>query len=81
MNNNTTIDKETRDGFWAYFDLADELWPEGDPAFQLTLDDFEDHFVAHARTAADALGLPWPPYRPEAENFLLDHYKELRSNG
>lgn len=73
MNKNMTFTDEQRENFWAYFDIADQLWPDPTDEYDWTVDDFEDRFVDQARAAARDLGLPWPPYRPTAEDFALDH--------
>lgn len=65
--------------FWDYFNVADEIYesisgpPVTHPFPALTLEDLDQDFVARAREAADAFGLSWPPYLPEAEEFALDH--------
>jgi hypothetical protein len=58
-------------GFVAYFNAADELWPEAFQVEPLTLDDLDPAAVHAARAAATRLALPWPPYLPDAEEFAL----------
>lgn len=67
-----TIDEEAKSLFWDYFNVADEIWDPG-----TKLDDLEEKFVARAQKAKELFGFSWPPYLPEAEEFLLDHRKEL----
>ena len=82
----TFTDKE-KQLFWTYFDIADEIYisesshpsnprTEGFPP--LTLQDLDQRFVKQAGRAAREFGLSWPPYMPEAEEYALDHRKELQ---
>jgi hypothetical protein len=68
--------------FQAYFNVADELWEDARHARltrdtyrfpPMTLEDLDPKHVAKAEKAANELGLSWPPYLPEAEEFALDH--------
>lgn len=77
------------DDFECYFGVADELWPDegvspaysykAEAEFTMTLDDLDKQFVKRAKRAAEALGLSWPPYLPEAEEFALDLRNGRRS--
>jgi hypothetical protein len=62
--------------FRTYFNVADEMWGDGKGS-GLKLDDLLASAVSDAELAAQRLGLSWPPYLPEAEEFYLDHIKEL----
>lgn len=81
-----------RHDFDEYFNCADELWaPEHRSSHGADVDGWcarcgaivstdalAARHVKAARRAADALGLPWPPYLPAAEVYALDH-PEVRS--
>lgn len=78
------LSASARRRFWRYFNVADEIYegliriPPMDQTISdfdspLTLADLDAEYVAEARRAADELGLPWPPYLPEAEEFALNH--------
>lgn len=60
-------------GFWDYFDLADEMWDyrTGQRAESYLLD-FDEEIVTKARVYAHEKELPWPPYRPVAEECIND---------
>jgi len=62
--------------FWSYFNVADETYDQGGP-LRLTLADLDPALVAEAR-AATALGLPWPPYLPAAEDYALSNPEFVR---
>lgn len=80
--------------FWTYFGCADEMYPAivakrdlskettqvdfmvGSPG--LTFADLEPKFVESAKAWAETHGAPWPPYLPWAEEYSLDHRKELQ---
>lgn len=70
---NATTNPTTRLNFWAYFDIADQLYGVDDDGYQWTVDDFTKPFVNAARKASEELNLVWPPDRPAAENFALDN--------
>lgn len=85
------IDDEAKSLFWDYFNVADEVWESVTrrmdqsqsgggtmtDEWPLTLADLDDRFVARAKEASQLFGFSWPPYLPEAEEYLLDHRKEL----
>jgi hypothetical protein len=59
--------------FWSYFSVADEIYGQG----ALDLSEINYKYVQEAKDAARIYGLSWPPYLPEAEEYLLDHRDEL----
>lgn len=78
MNNTKQHTRTEVMDFWAYFDIADELYGENGTGvdasgYAWTVDDFDKSFQRAAKRAADASGLSWPPYRPEAEEFALSN--------
>jgi hypothetical protein len=58
--------------FRAYFNVADEL---SDPL--TSLEDLDARYVREARRSSEALGLSWPPYLADAEEFALSHPEYL----
>jgi len=81
-----TFTERTARGFWTYFDVADEIYEavcaradQTQPGVEArtTLADLDARFVAQAKKAAPELGLPWPPYLPDAEEFALYHRSAL----
>ena len=63
----------TMTDFMMYFNVADEIWPMPGAMFQATLNDIDGHAIKRSYAASEALGLPWPPYLPAAEEYALDH--------
>jgi hypothetical protein len=79
MNDNNPTGTDRRN-FWSYFDIADQLYGIDDDGYQWTVKDFTKSFVKEAKKASERLGLSWPPYRPEAEEFANAHkwvYKDV----
>lgn len=66
------------DRFEAYFAVADEIYePQFGGTLQLTLDDIDADYRRNALKAAESLGLAWPPYLPEAEEYALTYRTQL----
>ena len=63
-----------------YFNVADEISDLFARTFgpPITLEEIDPSDVEAARRASTKHVLPWPPYLPEAEEFFLDHGKQIK---
>lgn len=57
--------------FWELFGIGDEIY------HGLTLADLDQSCVTEAQSTAKKLGLSWPPYFPELEDFALFYAHDL----